>query len=141
MLTIDSITEIPLPRAVVDLAPVVVDGRPEWLVLDDTGLIGGWDLSPRGYRQRAATTVPAAENRQRHRLHAARDGTFAAVVIDRGRWGEVVDLRTGRDPTWNTRPRATSTTSMARCTGARTATGSSTTAGCGNRSACPRCGV
>ena len=99
MLTIGPITEIPLPPAagaVVDLAPVTVDGRPEWLVLDDTGRIGGWDLATGGYRHHATSTVPAAEGRQRHRLHAAWDGSFAAVVTDRGRWGAVVDLSTGR---------------------------------------------
>ncbi|MFF1367952.1 hypothetical protein [Streptomyces virginiae] len=50
---------------------------------------------------RTTVTVPAdaepwCDRVQTLRLHASRDGAFAAVVIDHGRTGEVLDLSTGR---------------------------------------------
>ncbi|BCY06712.1 hypothetical protein [Actinoplanes sp. L3-i22] len=89
------LTDIPearLPAAagtVLDLAPA---GAPAtWLTLDDTGRIGRWELGTGAWRELAATN-----RTEQPRLHAGPAGTFAAVVEDYGRYGTVVDLRTGR---------------------------------------------
>lgn len=100
------IIEVAFPAEVgvaVDVAPLVDGDRSTWLVLDADDRIGRWDLTAGSYRHLATATVPSEAGRQvwngrtlRRRLHAAADGTFAAVVNDYGRFGEVLDLRSGR---------------------------------------------
>ncbi|MBM9509210.1 hypothetical protein [Actinacidiphila acididurans] len=101
-----AVREIPVPKGlgeVADLAPVSRGERPVWLALGADGTISHWDMAA-GDHEPVATTGLAAEpdrepwagHRCRRRLHACGDGTFAAVVNDYGRLGEVIDLRTGR---------------------------------------------
>lgn len=61
---------------------------------DDAGRIGRWDQRTGAYQHLATATVPG-EPKSPH-LHASADGAFAAVVNDYGRFGEVLDLTTGR---------------------------------------------
>ncbi|MDH6108284.1 hypothetical protein P3T36_004251 [Kitasatospora sp. MAP12-15] len=94
---------VPLPLGtVVDLAPVRDRERPVWLALGEDGTISRWDVAT-GDHEAVGTTTIAAESdhepwdghRLRRSLHASHDGMFAAVVNDYGRFGEVIDLRTG----------------------------------------------
>ncbi|MGW2826535.1 hypothetical protein ACWC24_36975 [Streptomyces sp. NPDC001443] len=88
--------------AVADLAPVRDRERPVWLVLGLDGTIGRWDMEAGVHKALGTTAVPEEPDRKpwngrrlRRRLHASHDGSFAAVVNDYGRFGEVIDLRTG----------------------------------------------
>jgi hypothetical protein len=87
---------------VVDLAPVREGGQALWLVLGEDGRISRWDLATGEHATLAYSTVPVEgdddgrpDERIRRRLHAAADGRFAAVVNDYGRFGQVLDLRSG----------------------------------------------
>ncbi|KKD07713.1 hypothetical protein [Streptomyces sp. WM6386] len=101
----DAVCQIPVPPhlgAVVDLAPVRDRDRPVWLTLSEDGTISRWDMAGGHHESVGATAVPAEADREpwndcrlRRHLHASHDGMFAAVVNDLGRFGEVVDLRTG----------------------------------------------
>jgi hypothetical protein len=92
-----TVTATPLPGPVLDLAPLPSPhGEPSWLVLGEDGQ---WllRLSPRdtAYRRVCPVEVPAEANARR-RLHVSPDGRFAAVVNDRGRFGRVYDLASGK---------------------------------------------
>ncbi|MEH0418347.1 hypothetical protein [Streptomyces sp. B21-083] len=101
----DAVRELSVPRglgAVTDLAPVRDCERPVWLALGEDGTISRWDVASGDHEAVGTTTVPAEpdhepwnDRRLRRRLHASHDGMFAAVVNDYGRFGEVIDLRTG----------------------------------------------
>ncbi|MGK3943417.1 hypothetical protein ABK046_33920 [Streptomyces caeruleatus] len=101
----DAVCEIPVPPrlgTLADLAPVRDRDRPVWLALSEDGKISRWDVAAGHHEIVASTTVPAESDREpwngrrlRRRLHASHDGRFAAVVNDYGRFGEVLDLRTG----------------------------------------------
>ncbi|MEU6315930.1 hypothetical protein [Streptomyces sp. NPDC047014] len=92
---------LPLPASagpVVDLAPTAGG----LLLLTEDGRILAWD--PDGgtplERGRSAVRVPEdakpwSGHDKVRRLHASPDGRFAAVVVDFGRHGEVIDLATG----------------------------------------------
>ncbi|WP_245687471.1 hypothetical protein [Streptacidiphilus griseoplanus] len=88
--------------AIVDLAPVR-DREPHvWLALGADGTINRWDVAAGDHEAVGSTSIAAEADREpwnghrlRRRLHASHDGTFAAVVNDYGRFGEVIDLRTG----------------------------------------------
>ncbi|WP_322869689.1 hypothetical protein [Streptomyces goshikiensis] len=83
---------------VIDVAPT----RGGLLLLDEEGRILLWEAGARTCRElaRGSVTVPDGSEpwcgrEQTRRLHASRDGAFAAVVIDYGRHGEVYDLSSG----------------------------------------------
>ncbi|MFF4339117.1 hypothetical protein ACFY00_04135 [Kitasatospora sp. NPDC001540] len=87
--------------AVADLA-AVDGGTAGWLVLCEDGRIVRWEPDSGDWAVLARTEVrvpPDAEPWSDHwparRLHASSDGRFAAVVVDHGRYGEVLDLSTG----------------------------------------------
>lgn len=93
----------PLPAAyrdVVDVAPIDGAGRSLWLLLTRAGELVRFDADT-GEATRLASsgvTLEAGENARtapRLRLHVARGGDFAAVVNDGGRFGRIVDLRSG----------------------------------------------
>ncbi|MFE2877687.1 hypothetical protein ACFXG6_35200 [Streptomyces roseus] len=72
------------------------------LLLSADGRILRWDTDTGACTDVARTTVavpadaePWAGREQALRLHVSRDGAHAAVVIDHGRTGEVIDLATG----------------------------------------------
>ncbi|MET7700492.1 hypothetical protein [Streptomyces sp. NPDC005485] len=101
----DAVRELAVPSrlgAVADLAPVRHCERSAWLVLGEDGTISRWDVATGDHEAVGTTTVSAEpdhepwnDRRLRRRLHASYDGMFAAVVNDYGRFGEVIDLRTG----------------------------------------------
>lgn len=101
----DAVCQVPVPPglgAVTDLAPVHDRDRPVWLALSEDGTISRWDVAAGHHEAVGATSVEAEDDREpwddrpcRQRLRASHDGRFAAVVNDHGRFGEVVDLRTG----------------------------------------------
>ncbi len=85
---------------VVDLAPI--DRTHDWLVLDDGGGLTRVNLESGVANRLATTAAPAEPGRDpwagrelRRHLHVSQGGRFAAVVNDYGRYGEVLDLRTG----------------------------------------------
>ncbi|MEU9347685.1 hypothetical protein AB0D74_41460 [Streptomyces sp. NPDC048278] len=73
------------------------------LLLTEGGRILRWTPGERSGTEVGRTTIaPVAHGHaprqgdETFRLHASEDGLFAAVVIDHGRYGEVIDLTTGR---------------------------------------------
>ncbi|MGC0397882.1 hypothetical protein RKD27_000526 [Streptomyces sp. SAI-126] len=101
----DAVREVAVPSrlgAVADLAAVSDGEQPVWLALGEDGTISRWDMATGHHEAVATTTVPDEPDHDpwndrplRRRLHASHDGMFAAVVNDYGRFGEVIDLRTG----------------------------------------------
>lgn len=101
----DTVREVALPprlRVVTDLAPVRDGERPTWLTLGEDGTINHWDEATGRHEAAATTTVPDEPDHDpwdgsqlRRHLHASHYGRVAAVVNDYGRFGEVLDLRTG----------------------------------------------
>jgi len=88
---------------VLDMAPVEDGGRPLWLLLAEGGRLIRLDADSGEWATLASTTVPDEPDhkpwcgqRLTRRLHVSRDGRFAAVVNDCGRWGQVIDLRSGK---------------------------------------------
>ncbi|WP_329271118.1 hypothetical protein [Streptomyces pseudovenezuelae] len=88
--------------AIADLTPVTDGEHPVWLTLGEDGTISRWDVATSDHEAVGATAVPTepghepwSDRELRRRLHSSPDGMFAAVVNDYGRFGEVIDLRTG----------------------------------------------
>ncbi|GHJ45087.1 hypothetical protein Cs7R123_24290 [Catellatospora sp. TT07R-123] len=101
------VDEIELPDAVggvADLVPVDARRGRGWLVLDASGRIGWCDRDFGAYRLLAKSSVPAPDDdeapqhgfRPGRRLHADPRGRYAAVVLDGGSRGQVLDLAGGR---------------------------------------------
>ncbi|MEU2391497.1 hypothetical protein [Streptomyces sp. NPDC007369] len=96
-----AVENLPLPDdagRVLDIAPI----EQGFLLLCDDGRILRWDPEPGTCTKVARSTVvvpagaqPWCGRAKALRLHASRDGAFAAVVIDHGQTGEVIDLSTG----------------------------------------------
>jgi hypothetical protein len=74
------------------------------LMLTVSGTIIRWDADTGEWDQLGSVDVPAEPdfkppwygNVLKRRLHASGDGNFAAVVNDYGRYGQVMDLRSGK---------------------------------------------
>jgi hypothetical protein len=88
---------------VVEIAPINAEADSVWLLLGADGLISRFISGTGECKELARTSVasePAHKPWGRHilkrRLHASWDGEFAAVVNDYGRYGQIIDLRTGR---------------------------------------------
>ncbi|MET8947873.1 hypothetical protein ABZX30_31150 [Streptomyces sp. NPDC004542] len=96
--TVDT-TPLPgLAGEVVDMAPT----ERGLLLLGEDGRLLLWDVPGgdctevgRSSVAPAADANPRGRRSQTRRLHASSDGRFAAVVIDYGRHGEVIDLTSG----------------------------------------------
>lgn len=96
----------PLPAEAIPTVSVApIDGTPSsWLLLTGDGRILRWDAAsgacePVGRTGISAADVPTGTfrgHRPARRVLASRDGGYAAVVVDYGRHGEVLDLGTGR---------------------------------------------
>lgn len=92
---------VPAGTAPVDLAPVA--GRPgEWLLLTGNAVVR-WHADRGEVLARHRVELPALPTDEpwnnrvpAYRLHASADGRFAAVVVDYGSRGLVLDLATGR---------------------------------------------
>jgi hypothetical protein len=95
-----------LPKEVgtiIDVAPIDQEGQSIWLMLAEDGLLIRFDADTGEWARLASASVatepdhePFAGHALRRRLHASTEGTFAAVVNDYGRYGQIIDLRTGR---------------------------------------------
>jgi hypothetical protein len=100
-----TIVETTLPAAlgwVDDLAPIAASSSSTWVLLTESGALVRLDAGTREWTRRGESTVRAEPDREpwagqamRRRLHVSSRGELAAVVNDYGRWGEVVDLRSG----------------------------------------------
>lgn len=98
--------EAALPRElgpIADLAPIAQARASLWLVLGEDGVIARFNADTGEWSRLATATVPPEPSRTpwagrvlRRRLHASHDGEFAAVVNDYGRYGQIIDCRSGR---------------------------------------------
>lgn len=94
-----------LPKEVgtiVDIAPVDRDGRSVWLILAEDGLLTRLDADTGEWARLASASVASERDHEpwaghvlKRRLHASTGGEFAAVVNDYGRYGQIIDLRSG----------------------------------------------
>jgi hypothetical protein len=96
-------SELPSHVDVVDMAPIDGAAESSWLLLGDDGGLTRWSAETGESARLATTAVPIEPNDNpwcghdlRRRLHVSANGRYAAVVNDYGRYGEVVDLETGR---------------------------------------------
>lgn len=84
---------------IVDIAPINDGNQPIWLMLAEDGTLLRANTS-NGDWVRVGSATPVADKPgsrhalQRH-LHVSRGGEFAAVVNDYGRYGLIIDLRSG----------------------------------------------
>jgi len=88
--------------AIVDIVPINQEERSVWLMLAESGAIIRWDADAGNWVHLGSVDVPAEPDHEpwaghvlRRRLHASGDGNFVAVVNDYGRYGQVMDLRSG----------------------------------------------
>ena len=101
-----SVHETLIPKQcgrILDIAPIKNDSRSEWLLLGDAGRIWRFEAHTEkvesvGHVKITAETVgnSFAGHTLTTRLHASQDGQFAALVNDYGRYGQVIDLRSGK---------------------------------------------
>jgi hypothetical protein len=88
--------------AVVDLAPVIDGTQPVWIVLTHSGWLVRLDAGSGDWNPVARSTLPDQPEdasrgaKARRRLHVSPKGDVAAIVHDYGRYGQVVDLKSGR---------------------------------------------
>lgn len=87
---------------VVDIAAVSRARASAWVILAEDGAIARLDADTGAWSRLASTTVPVLPDREpwmghvpRRRLHTSLDGSFAAVVNDYERHGQIIDLRSG----------------------------------------------
>jgi hypothetical protein len=88
---------------VVDIAPINQEERSVWLLLTESGAIIRWDADTGDWLHPGSVDVPLEPDHKpwdghvlRRRLHASGDGNFVAVVNDYGRYGQIMDLRSGK---------------------------------------------
>lgn len=87
---------------IVDIAPLEGAGRSVWLMLAEDGRLSRLDADTLEWVEVGSTRVPEhdgdpwAGRIPRLRLHTSRRGEFAAVVNDYGRYGQLIDLRSGK---------------------------------------------
>jgi len=96
----------PFPKqigTVVDIAPINQERRSVWLMLAESGAIIRWDADTGDWAHLGSVEVPAEPDHEpfdghvlRRRLHASGNGNFVAVVNDYGRYGQVIDLGSGK---------------------------------------------
>jgi hypothetical protein len=103
---IDStLKEIRIPKEfgrIVDVAPIVEGTQPVWLMLAEDGSLLRVDTSRGDWVRVGSAMVPSEPDHEpwaghtlRPHLHVSRNGEFAAVVNDYGRYGQVINLRSG----------------------------------------------
>ena len=101
-----TLKETALPKEVgkiVDIAPLNSEGRSDWVMLADDGQLIRLDANTLEWARLGTVKVPLESDHKpwnrcvlRRRLRSSRDGLFAAVVNDYGRYGEVIDLQSGK---------------------------------------------
>jgi hypothetical protein len=100
-----TLKDIALPKqigTIIDIAPLNREKRSVWLLLTESGAIIRWDADAGEWVRRWSVDVTAEPDHKpwmgyelRRRLHASDDGNFVAVVNDYGRYGQVMDMRSG----------------------------------------------
>jgi len=88
---------------IVDIAPIYQEDRSAWLMLAEDGGLFRLDASTGGWARLGSAIIPSEPRRtpfaghtlKRH-LYVSRRGEFAAVVNDYGRYGRVIDVRSGK---------------------------------------------
>jgi len=90
-------------NTIVDIAPVDQESRSIWLMVAEDGRLLWHNAHTRESQVVGQIDLPLepvsnpfAGHSRAWRLHASRDGSFAAVVSDYGRYGQVIDLRSGK---------------------------------------------
>lgn len=87
---------------VVDIAPVNHSSESLWIMLAGNGDVFRFNADSGDYAQMARSTVPVEPvttdwvSALRQRLHVSNGGEFIAVVNDHGRYGQIIDARTGK---------------------------------------------
>jgi hypothetical protein len=88
---------------IIDVSPINTEGCSVWLLLADDGAVTQFDADTGEWKRLAcACLAPEPEHKPwcgrilKGRLHASSGGEFAAIVHDYGRYGQIIDLRTGR---------------------------------------------
>ncbi|MGH3242542.1 MAG: hypothetical protein ACRDNL_19350 [Spirillospora sp.] len=97
-----AVLRTPLPEPFHGLLDMAGAGA-GWLVLTADMRVARFDADGGAFEPLASAEVPDEPDHEpwaghelRRRLHGSADGRFAAVVNDYGRYGAVIDLRTGR---------------------------------------------
>lgn len=102
----DTLKETSLPAefgTILDIAPVNHSLQSMWLLLAEDGRVFRLDAESGEFTQVARSSVPAEPDHKpfaghslTKRLHASNSGEFIAVVNDYGRYGQIIDLRSGK---------------------------------------------
>ena len=102
----DTLKETYLPAelgTIVDIAPVNYSLQSIWLLLGEDDRVFRLDAESGQFTQVVRSSVPAepdhkswAQHALTKRLHASNSGEFIAVVNDYGRYGQIIDLRSGK---------------------------------------------
>ncbi len=102
----DTLKETSLPAelgTIVDIAPVNDSLQSVWLLLAEDGRVFRLDAESGEATEVARSSVPAEPDHEpfaghalTKRLHASNSGEFIAVVNDYGRYGQIIDLRSGK---------------------------------------------
>ncbi|MFL5243147.1 MAG: hypothetical protein ACJ8FY_13655 [Gemmataceae bacterium] len=88
---------------IIDVSPISTQARSTWLLLAEDGAIAQFDAGTGEWKRLACSSLASESDHKpwcghflKQRLHAAPGGDFAAIVNDYGRYGQLVDLRTGQ---------------------------------------------
>lgn len=88
---------------VIDISPIVQGDCSIWILLAEGGLLSRFNANTGEGRRLAHTNVPPEPNHApwcghvlKRRLYSSPEGGFAAVVNDYGRFGQIIDLRSGQ---------------------------------------------
>ena len=88
---------------IIDVAPLEMDTRSLWLFLDETGALIQLDADTGKTNHLSPVSLilepdhePWCNHALKPHLHCSPCGDFAAIVNDYGRYGQIIDLRTGQ---------------------------------------------
>jgi len=88
--------------AALDIAPVNDNSQSVWMILAANGDIFKFNADTGHYEQVTRSSVPVEPGHEdwpktlRQRLHVSHRGEFVAVVNDYGRYGQIINVRTGK---------------------------------------------
>ena len=102
----NSLQQTVIPQSlgqIVDIAPIDHESSSVWLMLAEDGSLIRLEASTGEWARLGTANSPPERpcgpfdgHTLTRRLHASRNGEFAAVVNDYGRFGQVIDLRSGQ---------------------------------------------
>ena len=88
---------------IVDISPIISNGRSIWLLLAEDGWLVKFDASTGAWNRLASTSLAPEPDHQpwcghilKRHLHSSPCGDFAAIVNDYGRCGQIIDLKSGQ---------------------------------------------